>query len=208
MEAFEPELRHHRSEPTEATPSTDTLVPCARTGRVSGPAATATPARRSSGRSGASQKNRPGSATPSSWWRTGRWSPLPMPRRRRELRWIKRSRLFGATRLLWQVTSSGPQLSQMRSRRKERPKTATVNARRRQLSVSAAWTGTAKRLLDKRRAHGREPRPFGTGTKPGRTLRLDDFRLFAVIKSWMDEDIIEATVRNALRPRSRPGLPG
>lgn len=44
------------------------------------------------------------------------------------------------------------------------------------------------------------PAPGGIGQEPNpdRPEVLGEFRLMAVIKSWMDEDIIEATVNNAL----------
>lgn len=115
---------------------------------------------------------------------------------KRELRWIKRSRLFGATRLLWQVTSSGPQLSSDEVSEEG----ATQNGHGERPPSSAerlgAWTGTAKRLLDKRRGTAANQDHLGLEQNPAEPLRLDDFLLFAVIKSWMDEDIIEATVRN------------
>jgi hypothetical protein len=42
-----------------------------------------------------------------------------------------------------------------------------------------------------------EAMPDGTAPNPPNPVLLGDFRLFAVVKSWMDADIIEATVRNA-----------
>ena len=41
-----------------------------------------------------------------------------------------------------------------------------------------------------------EAMPEGTAPNPLNPVLLGDFRLFAVVKSWMDADIIEATVRN------------
>ena len=52
-------------------------------------------------------------------------------------------------------------------------------------------------------------RRLGRGTTPGfghiehqdnpaEPSTLPEFQLFAVVKTWMDEDIIEATVRNAI----------
>lgn len=40
--------------------------------------------------------------------------------------------------------------------------------------------------------------PLGSEPNPTDPDVLEDFRLFAVVKSWMDEDIIEATVRHAM----------
>ena len=42
-----------------------------------------------------------------------------------------------------------------------------------------------------------ESMPEGAATNPSHPELLPEFRFFAVVKSWMDEDIIEATVRNA-----------
>ncbi len=39
--------------------------------------------------------------------------------------------------------------------------------------------------------------PQGSRPNPEDPDLLTDFLLFAVVKTWMDEDIIEATVRNA-----------
>jgi hypothetical protein len=39
--------------------------------------------------------------------------------------------------------------------------------------------------------------PQGARANPEHPALLDDFQFFAVVKTWMDEDIIEATVRNA-----------
>jgi glycosyltransferase involved in cell wall biosynthesis len=40
--------------------------------------------------------------------------------------------------------------------------------------------------------------PIGCEDNPPRPQLLDDFAFCAIIKSWMDEDVIEATVRNAM----------
>ena len=38
--------------------------------------------------------------------------------------------------------------------------------------------------------------PYRTAPLPAKAETLAEFRFFAIIKSWMEEDIIEATVRN------------
>ena len=50
-------------------------------------------------------------------------------------------------------------------------------------------SGTQRTELDRRIPRSSEPNPTNPDV-------LEDFRFFAVVKSWMDEDIIEATVRN------------
>jgi hypothetical protein len=56
----------------------------------------------------------------------------------------------------------------------------------------------AARLL---RAAGLRPQPAGrwvtTEANPSRPEPLDDFRLFAIVGAWMEEDVIAATVANA-----------
>ena len=120
---------------------------------------------------------------------------------RQELTWINRSRLYGATRALWRLTSTGPALTP--AGRPGGPDTGPrspapargISAVRRSEATVGRWAGGALRTLRARRRPGsalpHEDNPVGAQT-------LDDFRLFAVVKSWMDEDIIEATVRNAL----------
>ena len=114
-----------------------------------------------------------------------------------ELKWIKRSRLFGATRFLWEVTSSGPQLSRDGSGGEATATESVDVPRAGAVERLAALTDTAKRIVNKRRVVGTDQGHFGQEENPNQPLQLNDFRVFAVIKSWMDEDIIEATVRNA-----------
>jgi hypothetical protein len=113
-----------------------------------------------------------------------------------ELRWIKRSRLFGATRTVWRLTSSGPTLS-------PDPESGTLELQATEASSPPlerlqALSAAARRVVPGRRRPRTGPGHIGREDNPAHPLRLDDFRLFAVIKSWMDEDIIEATVRNAM----------
>ena len=63
----------------------------------------------------------------------------------------------------------------------------------------ACGDASAERSTGVRRSRGRRPRLHAgrCGPNPPNPDLLGDFRLFAVVKSWMDEDIIEATVRNA-----------
>jgi hypothetical protein len=118
----------------------------------------------------------------------------------RELKWIKRSRLFRVNRLVWRVTSSGPMLSTTT------PTTDSSSDASRGRSISASpssseplqrWADAARRVV----RSGRAPAVSGQiphEDNPPEPAILEDFRLFAVIKTWMDEDIIEATVRNAM----------
>jgi hypothetical protein len=128
-----------------------------------------------------------------------------------DLKWIMRSRLFGATRLFWRVTSSGPRLSPDDVDGETAVKngdtttvngdTTTENGPVAALSSAerlGAWRDSAKRIIDKRRVSASNNDHFEQQGNPIQPQQLDDFRVFAVIKSWMDEDIIEATVRNAL----------
>jgi hypothetical protein len=112
---------------------------------------------------------------------------------RQELTWIKRSRLFGATRALWRLTSTGPVLAPTG------PVPASTGPADPDGGPSGApvgrWADAAVRTLRSRRRRG-SAIPHEDNPRPAQTL--SDFRLFAVVKSWMDEDIIEATVRNAL----------
>ena len=114
-----------------------------------------------------------------------------------ELKWIKRSRLFGATRLFWQVTSSGPQLSPDAVGGEATTIESGDTARGGAADRLVALRGTAKRIINKRRVLSTGQDHFGQEENPAHPLPLHDFRIFAVIKSWMDEDIIEATIRNA-----------
>jgi hypothetical protein len=114
----------------------------------------------------------------------------------RELKWIKRSRLFAATRYIWRVTSSGPALSTVPDR-PDSPSEAPARARSGQ-----PWSEPVRRWISSARQTVRPGTPISGGQVPHEDnplhpVLLDDFRLFAVIKSWMDEDIIEATVKNA-----------
>ena len=195
VETFEPELRHHRSEPTEGLPA---------------PKPSSLAAEQDEFVALLRQRSRvqehwaiPDVPDEPPWVGDivelvidGQMVAFAHAATKRELRWIKRSRLFGATRFLWQVTSSGPRLSPdeqgedgaNENGQSERPGSA---------ERIEAWTATAKRLIDKRRASTTDRGHFEQEQNPVDPHPLDDFRVFAVIKSWMDEDIIEATVRNA-----------
>jgi hypothetical protein len=113
-----------------------------------------------------------------------------------ELKWIKRSRLFGTTRMVWRLTSSGPTLSANpeNGSAERRVSEATPPARERLQALSA----TARRAVSGRKQRRTGPGRIGHEDNPAHPQPLDDFRLFAVIKSWMDEDVIEATIRNAV----------
>lgn len=130
-----------------------------------------------------------------------------------ELKWIKSSRLFGATRSWWRFTGTGPVLSPL-------PQDPTDNhgatptpaadghpaeAGKREPSTREPMDGPSplERLkgsaLRRWRAagatdHEAHIRHEANPTQPD---TLPDFRMCAVIKTWMDEDVIEATVRNA-----------
>jgi hypothetical protein len=104
----------------------------------------------------------------------------------RELKWIKRSRLFAATRALWRVTSTGPELA---------PVPVAPGASEHDGARLRQWSSRAKSSVSRR-----QPVARGLITaedNPSAPDVIGDFRLFAVIKSWMDEDIIAAAVRNA-----------
>ena len=113
-----------------------------------------------------------------------------------ELKWIKRSRLFGATRMFWHLTRSGPTLTPDPPSEAEAPPVseAPLPALERLQTLSA----TAKRAISGRKHSGSGPGHLGLEDNPVAAAPLDHLRIFAVIKSWMDEDIIEATVRNAV----------
>jgi hypothetical protein len=126
---------------------------------------------------------------------------------RRELRNIKRSRLFGATRAFWRATSTGPALSDDPEDTGAAPSAATsgatpadetgvsgVSGARHWSETVGRWSGTARTALRNR------GRPQASGLphedNPPDPSPLDNFLLMAVIKSWMDEDVIGATVQN------------
>jgi Glycosyl transferase family 2 len=92
-----------------------------------------------------------------------------------ELRWIKKSRLFAPTRGFWRLTGRGPVLSPL-----------AEDSAQPHGTIGAREAGEASGAMQI--AHADNPRNPTT---------LAEFKLFAVIKSWMDEDVIEATVRNA-----------
>ena len=120
----------------------------------------------------------------------------------RELRNIKRSRLFGATRAIWRATSSGPELSD------DAPATGAPGATPVATPAGGAaggsrpwgatvvrWSGSARSILRSRGsppAGGQMPHE----DNPADPSTLDGFLLMAVIKTWMDEDVIGATVQN------------
>ncbi len=127
----------------------------------------------------------------------------------RELRNIKRSRLFGATRAIWRATSSGPALSDdaVETGATDAAPAGTPAAPAGTPSNGAAggsrpwgetvvrWSGSARSIL---RRHGR-PQAGGQmphEDNPPAPSTLDGFLLMAVIKTWMDEDVIGATVQN------------
>jgi hypothetical protein len=197
IEAFEPELRHHRSEPADGG---------------SGPAVSSLAVEQDEFLSLLRQPPRVQDA----------WSVPDVPEEppwvsdmlelvadgqmvtfahaaaKAELRWIKRSRLFGAARFFWQVTSSGPQLSPVEESNGDTGHATADRARPTPAARLEAWTGTAKRMAARRAGPTTRDQNFQQEDNPDPASPLDDFRLFAVIKSWMDEDIIEATVRNAI----------
>jgi hypothetical protein len=126
---------------------------------------------------------------------------------RRELRWIKRSRLFGATRAIWRVTSTGPTLSDDSQEAgpwgaapagaagATVPDAIGPPTARPWSETLGRWTGSARSILRNRRrtpASGQ----ISHEDNPADPSTLDGFGLMAVIKSWMDEDVIGATVRN------------
>ncbi len=111
-----------------------------------------------------------------------------------ELKWIKRSRLFGATRTIWRVTASGPTLSEDAPSGEVAPAASTPTPTLTRLS---SWSQTARRAVSARKGPATRPGQVGHEDNPDHPVVLEDFPIFAVIKSWMDEDIIEATVRNA-----------
>ncbi len=122
---------------------------------------------------------------------------------RRELRNIKRSRLFGATRAIWRATSTGPALSRdpegMPASGPAVGATPTngsgATTSRHWGETVGRWSGSARSVL---RNRGRAPANVGLPHEdnPADPSTLDGFLLMAVIKSWMDEDVIGATVQN------------
>jgi hypothetical protein len=209
VETFEPELRHHRSEPAE--------------GR-SGPAMSSLALEQHEFmerllQQPAAQQHWSVPAVPEEppWVgdifelvADGQMVAFAHAAAKSELRWIKRSRLFGATRLFWQVTSSGPRLSPDEVAGDAQVKNGDSTTENGEATAGnghgtgpstaerlGAWTNTAKRIIENRRGSVANHDNFGVEENPVHPERLDDFRLFAVIKTWMDEDIIEATVRNA-----------
>ena len=122
---------------------------------------------------------------------------------RRELRNIKRSRLFGATRAVWRATSSGPALSDDAedtgapvAASAGTPENGTGGTASRPWGEKVVrWSGSARSILRSRgrpQASGQMPHE----DNPPNPSTLDGFGLMAVIKTWMDEDVIGATVRN------------
>jgi hypothetical protein len=112
-----------------------------------------------------------------------------------ELRWIKRSRLFGATKMVWRMTSSGPTLSP--DPEDDTAERTVSNGSPPALERLQTFSTTARRAVSGRKRTRTEPGHLWHEDNPAAPDLLDDFHVFAVIKSWMDEDIIEATVRNA-----------
>jgi hypothetical protein len=121
---------------------------------------------------------------------------------RRELRNIKRSRLFGATRAIWRATSSGPALSD--DAELGGPTDAPAGAPPASASTSGGsrqWSDALGRVsVTARRVLRNTARTQASGLphedNPHDPSTLDGFLLMAVIKSWMDEDVIGATVQN------------
>jgi hypothetical protein len=60
-------------------------------------------------------------------------------------------------------------------------------------------SAVTSRLARRRRRQGRASRDFGVVSEPNPSHPelLADFRFFAVLGTWMEEDVVEATVRNA-----------
>ncbi len=121
--------------------------------------------------------------------RSGEMVTFGIARAESELKWIKRSRLFAATRAIWRATSSGPTLSELPA-----PTGNGSAAPENQRDRLLRWPSAPRRVLNRRPAAvGPQIRnmedPVSPETLPG-------FRFCAVIKTWMDEDLIEATVRN------------
>jgi len=122
--------------------------------------------------------------------RNGEMVSFGLARTESELKWIKRSRLFAATRAIWRATSTGPALSDA-----SHPGNGSALPASRPSPRLQQWAGTARRALDRRQGAGTQQIP--NETNPVDPDTIADFRLHAVIKTWMDEDIIEACVRNA-----------
>jgi hypothetical protein len=189
IEAFEPELRHHRSD-DDVDPS---LVAEQRAF-----------AEVLLGRRGGHTHWSPLSVPEEPTWvgdfiqlsEDGEMVVFARAAAENELKWIKRSRLFGATKMVWRMTSSGPTLS-------PDSENGSVVATTSETSPAAlerlqALSSTARRAVFNRKRPGAGPGHVGHEDNPATPETLSDFRVFAVIKSWMDEDIIEATVRNAM----------
>ena len=192
VEAFAPELRHHRADPDVESGTVPILVSEQR--------AFLDVLR--AGRGGNQIWSPPQGPDEPSWVDDilqmvafGEITEFERQVAHNELKWIKRSRLFGATKAIWQVTASGPTLSEDRRDGEARPNTVPATQSP-PLDRLSSWSETARRAI-RRKGPARRTGHVGHEDNPDHPLLLDDFRLFAVIKSWMDEDIIEATVRNA-----------
>ena len=123
--------------------------------------------------------------------RSGEMVSFARTRAENELKWIKRSRLFTATKTFWRLTATGPALSDDEP---APPGTGQSSAS----GTSARpgwWSRAARRMVDLRGTPSFQQIPHQDN--PRHPALLPEFRLCAVIKTWMDEDIIEATVRNA-----------
>jgi hypothetical protein len=188
VDAFEPELRHHRSDDgAEPLLVADQRAFAAELLRVRG---------------GHNRWSPPSVPDEPSWVddfiqlsADGEMVTFARVAAENELRWIKRSRLFGATRMVWRVTSSGPTLSPFPEDDTTEP--AVSNGSPPTLERLQTFSTTARRAFSGRKRTRSEPGHLWHEDNPAAPDLLDDFHVFAVIKSWMDEDIIEATVRNA-----------
>jgi Glycosyl transferase family 2 len=190
--AFEPELRHHRTDDQAIRQTEQQLV--AEQQRFAKALV--------SHRGGHAQWNPPELPEEPSWVgdfielsADGEMVAFARAAAEKELKWIKRSRLFGATKTFWRITSSGPTLSpdpQSETAEPLAPGTSPPT-----LDRLRALSTTARRAISGRSRPASEPDHIAHEDNPAHPARLRDFQLFAVIKTWMDEDIIEATVRAA-----------
>jgi hypothetical protein len=208
VEALAPDLRHHRDRDDEDHPALEAVL---REQREFAAALV---------RHGGAETWAPPPLAPEPGWvgdmiglvASGEMVTFAEAAARRELRNIKRSRLFGVTRAFWRATSTGPALSDDPEDTGAVPstlatggsptggsptgETAVTGSRgaRHWSDTLGRWSGTARTAL---RSRGRPPASgLPHEDNPTDPSPLDSFLLMAVIKSWMDEDVIGATVQN------------
>ena len=188
LAALEPDLRHHKNDTDEQAIRASTLVSEQRDF-----------ARAVLSRRGGHAEWSRLDAPPEPAWvqdvigleRDGEMVSFAMARAEDELKWIKRSRLFSATRTLWRLTATGPALSNGPLPPSGTAPSPPSGAN----ALPGRWSRKARRHLDLRRTSGLVQIPHEEN--PAHPDVIPEFRLCAVIKTWMDADIIEATVRNA-----------